>query len=80
MKKQCVTFLVLIALVIPVQAQYVISSLEELQDLKSLPQEKVYVNHTGPMVFTGEYVHYAFYCFNAQNNRASNVGLGQSGW
>ncbi|WP_437397050.1 hypothetical protein [Flagellimonas lutimaris] len=73
MKKQCLTFLVLIALVIPIQAQYVISSLEELQDLKSLPQEKVYVHHTGPIVFTGEYVHYAVYCFNAQNNRTSNV-------
>ncbi|MCR9228381.1 MAG: Ig-like domain-containing protein [Flavobacteriaceae bacterium] len=75
MKKQWVTFLVLAALALPVHAQYVISSAEELESLKRLPQEKVYLHHTGPIVFTGEYLHYAFYCFNAQNNRASNVSF-----
>ena len=67
--------MVFAALALPVHAQYVISSVEELQNLKSLPQEKVYLNHTGPIVFTGEYLHYAFYCFNAQNNRASSVSF-----
>ena len=67
--------LVLAALAIPAQAQYVIGSAEELQNLKSLPQEKVYIHHTGPIVFTGEYLHYAFYCFNGQNNRSSNVSF-----
>jgi len=75
MKKQWIVFLILAALTIPVQAQYVISSIEELQSLKKLPQEKVYVHHTGPIVFTGEYLQYAFYCFNAQSNRASNVSF-----
>ncbi|NDV16249.1 hypothetical protein GO009_09445 [Muricauda sp. TY007] len=75
MKKQWVILMVLATLSLPVQAQYVISSEEELENLKSLPQEKVYLHHTGPIVFTGEYLHYAFYCFNAQNNRASNISF-----
>lgn len=75
MKKHWIAFLILVAVTLQGRAQYVISSEEELQDLKSLPQEKVYVHHTGPIVFTGEYLYYAFYCFNAQNNRASNVSF-----
>ncbi|MBO0329186.1 hypothetical protein [[Muricauda] lutisoli] len=75
MKKQWTVFLILAALAFPIQAQYVISSVNELQNLKSLPQEKVYVHHTGPIVFTGEYLHYSFYCFNAQNNRASTISF-----
>ncbi len=54
-------------------AQYVIKTGEELENLKQLPQEKVYLNHTGPLVFSGEYLYYSFYCFNAQNSRLSNI-------
>lgn len=75
MKKQWTIFLILAALAFQAQAQYVIRSVNELQNLKSLPQEKVYVHHTGPIVFAGEYLHYAFYCFNAQNNRASTISF-----
>lgn len=75
MKKSLILFFVFGALGLMAQGQYVISSAEELQNLKSLPQEKVYVHHTGPIVFVGEYLHYAFYCFNAQNNRASSVSF-----
>ncbi|MDF0706530.1 hypothetical protein [Flagellimonas okinawensis] len=75
MKKHWIAFLILAAVALPVQAQYVIGSQEELQNLKSLPQEKVFLHHTGPIIFTGEYLHYSFYCFNAQNNRASNVSF-----
>lgn len=66
-------FLFFVFLATSVNAQYVIRDAEELRDLEKLPQEKVYVNHTGPMVFAGEYLHYAFYCFNAQSNRLSNI-------
>ena len=75
MKKQWIIFLVLAASFLKAHAQYVISNVEELENLKALPQEKVYIHHTGPIVFTGEYLHYAFYCFNAQNNRASKVSF-----
>src|SRR6056297_782886 len=75
MKKQWILFLVFAASVLNAHAQYVISNLEELENLKALPQEKVYVHHTGPLMFTGEYLHYAFYCFNARTNRASNVSF-----
>ncbi|WP_421812604.1 Ig-like domain-containing protein [Flagellimonas sp.] len=75
MKKQWIILLVFAASVLNAHAQYVISNLEELENLKALPQEKVYVHHTGPLMFTGEYLHYAFYCFNARTNRASNVSF-----
>ncbi|MCK0160362.1 hypothetical protein [Allomuricauda sp. F6463D] len=75
MKKQWILFFILGALALTARGQYVIGSTDELQNLKSLPQEKVYVHHTGPIVFTGEYLHYAFYCFNAQNNRTSNISF-----
>lgn len=54
-------------------SQYVVKSAEELGNLKSLPQEKVYISHTGPIAFSGEYFYYGFQCFNAQNGRVSNV-------
>jgi len=75
MKRQWILFLVFAASVLSAHAQYVVNSIEELEKLKSLPQEKVYVHHTGPLMFTGEYLHYAFYCFNARTNRASNVSF-----
>ena len=75
MKKHWILLWVITSLAFQAQAQYVIGSAEELQNLRSLPQEKVYLHHTGPVVFTGEYLYYAFYCFNAQNNRASDISF-----
>lgn len=57
------------------QAQYVIESTEELISLEKLAQEKVFVHHTGPLVFAGETLYYAYYCFNAQTNRSSEISL-----
>jgi hypothetical protein len=54
-------------------SQYVVTSNEELVQLTKVPQEKVYMAHTGPLLFSGEYLYYGFYCFNAQNNRQSNI-------
>lgn len=73
MKKQLALFWILFGVAGLVRAQYVIKDNSELLNLKKLPQEKVYVHHTGPVVFAGEYVNYAFYNFNAQNSRASNI-------
>ncbi|RRQ48710.1 hypothetical protein DZC72_13605 [Maribacter algicola] len=56
-----------------VSGQYVIKDGSELLSLQQLPQEKAYVDHTGPLVFSGEYLYYAFYCFNAQNNNPTNI-------
>lgn len=53
--------------------QYVISDAGELAPLKDVPQEVIYVNHTGPVVFTGEYLHYALHCFNTQTRRTSRI-------
>ena len=54
-------------------SQYIIQSNEELLPLEKVPQEKVFLAHTGPMIFSGEYLYYSFYCFNAQTNRRSNI-------
>lgn len=73
MKKNWKVFLVLSCIVSTSWSQYVIKTVEDLQNLQKVPQEKVYVNHTGPTLFAGEYVYYGFQCFNAQNSRPSSV-------
>ena len=73
MKKRNIWFFVLFLTMVTSWSQYVIKSVEDLKNLKQLPQEKVFVNHTGPVIFTGEYLYYSFQCFNAQNSRPSNV-------
>lgn len=55
------------------KAQYVVRNANELENLKSLPQEKVYLHHSGPVIFSGEYCYYAFYCLDAQKNRKSTI-------
>lgn len=55
------------------KAQYVIKDNAEWVSLKSVPMEKAYVDHNGPLLFAGEYLYYAFYAFNAQNNNPTNV-------
>ena len=54
-------------------AQYVIKDGTELLSLQKVPMEKAYLDHTGPLLFAGEYLYYAFYGFNAQNNNPTNV-------
>lgn len=54
-------------------AQYVIKDRSDLLNLKKVPQEKSYVDHNGPLVFSGEYLVYSLHCFNAQTNNPTNV-------
>ncbi|HDZ07277.1 hypothetical protein LCGC14_0117700 [marine sediment metagenome] len=54
-------------------AQYVIKDGSDLLNLKKVPQEKAYVDHNGPLVFSGEYLFYSLHCFNAQTNNPTNV-------
>lgn len=68
-----VIYLVLALVSFKVSSQYVIKDKGELVDLNKIAQEKVYVHHSGPLAFVGEYVHFALYCINAQTNRLSNV-------
>ena len=73
MKKSVFPLVVLFMSIFVAHSQYVIKSPADLVNLKGVPQEKVYINHTGPVVFSGEYLYYAFQCFNAQNSRPSSV-------
>ncbi len=54
-------------------SQYIVKTPTELENLKKLPQEKIYVDNTGPIVFAGEYLYYALYCFNAQSNKLTTI-------
>lgn len=54
-------------------SQYIVKTPTDLESLKKLPQEKIYIDHTGPLVFAGEYLYYALYCFNAQTNKPTSI-------
>ena len=73
MGKQWIFFAFCLLTVLSVKSQYVIQNPIELENLKKLPQEKVFVHHSGPLVFVGEYLKYAFYCFNTQSNKLSDI-------
>ena len=65
--------LVVFLAAVQLRAQYVVQSPAELAQLRELPQELIYVNHTGPLVFTGEYLYYGVHCFNVQTRRTSTI-------
>src|SRR6056297_136033 len=73
MKKTLLTSVFFFMTFLSCWAQYVVRNESELLKLKELPQEKAFVDHTGPMVFSGEYLYYAFSCFNTQNNKLSTI-------
>lgn len=56
-----------------VSGQYVINDFEEIENLESLSQEKVYMSTSSDVVFPGEYVYYNFYCLETQKNRLSSI-------
>ncbi|MBT8222920.1 MAG: hypothetical protein KJN96_07095, partial [Eudoraea sp.] len=72
MKKTALTIAICFC-TLQLQAQYVVKNPVELAQLRELPQELIYVNHTGPVVFTGEYLYYGLHCFNVQTRRTSQI-------
>lgn len=73
MRKQLIAITVVLFQSLLGWSQYVIKSNEELQNLKQLPLEKAYLSTSSQVIFTGEYLYYGFYCFNAQNSRLSTI-------
>ena len=73
MKTKIITTAIISCYFLCCQAQYIVNEASELDDLKKLPQEKAYIDHTGPLLFSGEYLYYNLYCFNAQNNNLTNI-------
>ncbi|KPM33586.1 Hypothetical protein I595_489 [Croceitalea dokdonensis DOKDO 023] len=71
--KQILVFVVVMLFPVGLISQYIIKSKEELENLKKLPQEKMYIDHTGPVVLAGEYLYYATYTFNAQTNKLTDI-------
>ncbi|WP_339654225.1 hypothetical protein [uncultured Maribacter sp.] len=56
-----------------IHAQYVIEDSEELETLKKLPLEKVYVHANTSLIFPGEYLYFSMNCINAMSNRLSTI-------
>ncbi|MET1259540.1 hypothetical protein ABV409_09360 [Flagellimonas sp. DF-77] len=54
-------------------AQYTVKDGSELLNLRKVAQEKVYVHHSAPVIFSGEYLYYKIYCQNTQTNRLSRI-------
>jgi len=54
-------------------SQYVVKDGGELLKLRKVPQEKIYLHHSAPIVFSGEYLYYKIYCQNAQTNRLGRI-------
>jgi len=73
MKKQLIFIGLYLAFSLVGWSQYIVKSSGDLESLKKLPQEKVYIDHTGPIIFAGEYLYYALYCFNAQTNKRTSI-------
>jgi hypothetical protein len=73
MKKQLIFIGIYLAFSLVGWSQYIVKSSGDLESLKKLPQEKVYIDHTGPIIFAGEYLYYALYCFNAQTNKRTSI-------
>jgi hypothetical protein len=72
-KKTLLILIVFLLMFTSALSQYVARDGSELLKLKKIPQEKAYLDHTGPVVFSGEYLYYSFFCFNTQNNKLSNI-------
>ena len=54
-------------------AQVRISSEEELELLREIPMEYVYIHTPGTLYMPGEYLYYSLYCINTQNYRLSEL-------
>jgi len=72
-RKINITICLLCGLAFGARAQYVVKNATELNQLKEVPQELAHITHTGPVVFTGEYLYYAIQCFNVQTRRTSKI-------
>ena len=56
-----------------IRAQYVIEDSVELETLKKLPLEKIYLHSNSSLFFPGEYLYYSMNCINAMTNRLSTI-------
>jgi hypothetical protein len=54
-------------------AQYVVKDAAELETIKKLPLEKIYVHSNSSVFFPGEYLYYSVFCQNAVTNKLSTT-------
>ncbi len=54
-------------------SQYVISDGSELLALQRTPLERIFMHHTGAVLFPGEYLNYSVHVMNAQSGRTSTI-------
>ena len=73
MKKIMLLFGLLVTLLPPLYGQYVVKSEAELETLKKLPLEKMFIQSNASLFFPGEYMYFSAFCINAMTNRLSNI-------
>lgn len=73
MKKNLVILVIVFLQCIALNAQYVVKNPTELEQLKGLPLEKIFMHYNTSVLLPGEYVFYSLYCINAQTNKLSNI-------
>jgi hypothetical protein len=56
-----------------IHSQYVIEDSAELETLKKLPLEKIYLHSNSSLFFPGEYLYYSMNCINAMTNKLSTI-------
>lgn len=73
MKKLILLFGLLFAQAGWLYGQYVVKSEDELETLRKLPLEKMFIQSNASLFFPGEYMYFSAFCINAMTNRLSNI-------
>lgn len=55
------------------QGQYKVTDSTELEKLRRVPMEKIYIHLSSSTIMPGEYLYYKLYCINAANHKLSNI-------
>ena len=53
--------------------QAIIKNSSDLNGYQDIPQEKVFVHYNTNLLFSGEYLYYRVYCFDANSNELSSL-------
>lgn len=64
-RKLFLFFWILMLTIAAVKGQMVIKDVQQLNELKKVPLEKMFVHHGNSLLFPGEYLVYTVYCINA---------------
>ncbi len=70
------TFLLILVMVTSFTTSFgqaIIKNSSDLNGYQEIPQEKIFVHYNTNLLFSGEYLYYRVYCFNANSNQLSKL-------